>query len=106
MLVFFYAAKLRHMEACLEIYFCRKQEELDIILYSYAKKSTNRGSFSLRLTFIESEIRVRITIKIILASSGPYGPLLARSGYPGQNASLYNNAMVMLCAIVNALTLL
>ena len=41
-----------------------------------------------------------------LASSGPYGPLLARSGYPGQDASFYNNPMVMICATVNALTLL
>ena len=30
-----------------------------------------------------------------LASSGPYGPLLARSGYPGQDASFYNNQMIM-----------
>ena len=44
--------------------------------------------------------------KKILASSGPYGPLLARSGYPGQDASFYNNPMVMICATVNALTLL
>ena len=42
----------------------------------------------------------------LLASSGPYGPLLARSGYPGQDASLYNNPMIMICATVNALTLL
>ena len=41
-----------------------------------------------------------------LASSGPYGPLLARSGYPGQDASFYNNQMVMICATVNAPTLL
>ena len=41
-----------------------------------------------------------------LASSGPYGPLLARSGYPGQDASFYNNPMVMICVTVNALTLL
>ena len=31
---------------------------------------------------------------------------LARSGYPGQDASLYNNPMVMICITVNALTLL
>ena len=41
-----------------------------------------------------------------LASSGPYGPLLARSGYPGQDASFYNNPMVIICSTVNALTLL
>ena len=40
-----------------------------------------------------------------LASSGPYGPLLARSGYPGQDASFYNNPMVIICATVNAPTL-
>ena len=33
----------------------------------------------------------------------PYGPLLARSGYPGQDAFFYNNPMVMICATVNAL---
>ena len=38
-----------------------------------------------------------------LASSGPYRPLLARSGYPGQDASFYDNPMVMICATVNAL---
>ena len=37
---------------------------------------------------------------------GPYGPLLARSSYPGQDASCYNNPMVMICATVNALALL
>ena len=37
---------------------------------------------------------------------GPYGPLLARSGYPGQVASFYNNQMVMISATVNAPTLL
>ena len=42
----------------------------------------------------------------ILASSGPFGPLLARSGYLGQDASFYNNPIVMICATVNALTLL
>ena len=41
-----------------------------------------------------------------LASSGPYGPLLARSGYPGQDASFYNNQMGMICSTENALTLL
>ena len=41
-----------------------------------------------------------------LALSGPFGPLLARSGYSGQDASFYNNPMVMICATVNALTLL
>ena len=41
-----------------------------------------------------------------LASSGPFGPLLARSGYPGQDASFCNNPMVMICTTVNALTLL
>ena len=41
-----------------------------------------------------------------LASSGPYGPLLARSGYPGQDSSFYYNPMVMICATVNALNLL
>ena len=40
-----------------------------------------------------------------LASSRPYGPLLARSGYPGQEASFYNIPMVMICAPVNALLL-
>ena len=69
MLVFFYAPKLRHMEACLEIYFCRKQEELDIILYSYAKKSTTYyiqpGFIFLEINFIESEERVRFRIKLI-----------------------------------------
>ena len=35
-----------------------------------------------------------------LASSGPYGPLLARSGYPRQDASFYNNPLVMICATV------
>ena len=39
----------------------------------------------------------------ILASWGPYGPLLARSGYPGQDAFFYNCPMVMICATVNAL---
>ena len=42
----------------------------------------------------------------LLASSGPFGPLLARSGDPGKDASFYNNPMVMTCATVNALTLL
>ena len=45
-------------------------------------------------------------VSIQLALSRPYGPLLARSGYPGQNASSCNNLMVMICATVNALTLL
>ena len=45
-------------------------------------------------------------IEIILASSGPYGPLLARSGYPGEDASFYDNPMVMIFTTVNALTLL
>ena len=44
-----------------------------------------------------------LKFKKILASSGPYGPLLARSGYPGQDASFYNNPMVIICATVNAL---
>ena len=44
--------------------------------------------------------------KLKLASSGPYGPLLARSGYPGQHASFYNNPIVMIDASVNALTVL
>ena len=48
----------------------------------------------------------RLEIYLQLASSGPYGPLLARSGYPGQDASFYNNQMVMICATVNAPTLL
>ena len=53
----------------------------------------------------------------LLASSGPYRPLLARSGYPGQDASFYNNpivmikervrfllpSLVMICATVNVL---
>ena len=39
----------------------------------------------------------------ILASSGPYRPLLARSGYPGQDASFYNNPMVMICATLTLL---
>ena len=43
---------------------------------------------------------------IILASSGPYGPLLARSGYPRRDASFYNNPMIMICATVNTFTLL
>ena len=43
---------------------------------------------------------------IVLASSGPYEPLLARSGYPGQYASFYNNPIVMICATVTAFTLL
>ena len=34
------------------------------------------------------------------------GPLLARSGYPGQDASFYNNPMIMICETVNAFTLL
>ena len=50
--------------------------------------------------------RWKILLLLLLASSGPYGPLLARSGYPGQDASFYNNPMVMICATVNALTLL
>ena len=50
--------------------------------------------------------RWKILLLLLLASSGPYGPLLACSGYPGQDASFYNNPMVMICAIVNALTLL
>ena len=41
-------------------------------------------------------------ILIRLASSGPYGPLLARSGYPGQDTSFDNNQMVMICSTVNA----
>ena len=32
---------------------------------------------------------------------GALRPLLARSGYPGQDASFYNNPMVMICATVN-----
>ena len=35
-----------------------------------------------------------IGVFLALASSGPYGPLLARSGYPGQDVSFYNNPMV------------
>ena len=42
----------------------------------------------------------------VLASSGPYGPLLARYGYPGQGASFYNNEMVMISVTVNAPTLM
>ena len=38
-----------------------------------------------------------------LASSGPYGPLLARSGYPGQEASLYNNPIVMIVMLLTIL---
>ena len=43
---------------------------------------------------------------IILASSGPYGYLLARYGYPGLGASFYNNQMVMISVTVNAPTLM
>ena len=48
----------------------------------------------------------RFDSKLSLASSGPYGPLLARSGYLGQDASFSNNPIVMICATVNTLTLL
>ena len=41
-----------------------------------------------------------------LASSGLYGPLLARSGYERQDAPYYNNPMVMICENVYALPLL
>ena len=51
-------------------------------------------------------LRLCIDNSIALASSGPYGPLLARSGYPGQDASFFNNPVVMICATVNALNLL
>ena len=56
---------------------------------------------------VVSQLRLVTNFVLLkLASSGPYGPLLARSGYTGQDASFYNNQMVMICATVNALTLL
>ena len=51
-------------------------------------------------------VKVDTIFNYSLASSGPYGPLLARSGYPRQDASCYNNPMVMIYATVNAVTLL
>ena len=62
-----------------------------------------RNLITIELTF------TMVDFLIELASSVPYGPLLARSGYPGQDASFYDNPMVMIvmiCATVNALTLL
>ena len=54
------------------------------------------------MLFIQDAANIQGKVKA-LASSGPYGPLLARSGYRGQDASFYNNPMVMICATVNAL---
>ena len=35
---------------------------------------------------------------IVTRFVGALRPLLARSGYPGQDASLYNNPIIMICA--------
>ena len=52
------------------------------------------------------KIYLDLNFKKLLDSSGPFGPLLARSDHSGEDASFWNNPMVMICTSVNALTLL
>ena len=66
-----------------------------------------RGDFLLftQLDQCNSSICTSEVQLLKLASSGPYGPLLARSGYPGHDATFYNNPMIMISATENALSL-
>ena len=78
----------------------------NVAVYNLQEKSQKPKYISTARNGKHQDIVWQVSSLNRLASSGPFGPLLARSGYPGQDASFYNNPMVMICATVNALTLL